>query len=584
MRNFFKIFFASLLACAVFTLILFFVLIGMASGLADSEKPTIKNNSVLVIDLSSEFKEQSKENVLASFTGSDDGDVLGVFDITKLIEHAKTDLKVAGIYIKANANNNGYATNEAIRNALIDFKKSDKFIYAYGEMMSQKAYYVAQVADRIACNPKGMFEWKGLSASVSFIKGTLQKLEIEPQIFYAGKFKSATEPLRETQMTDANKLQTSELINDLFGRIVKMTSQIRNIDSSKLIALANDGTIITPANALEHHLIDALKYDDEVKADINKKMNADKNASIEFVSVSKYQKASNINPYATDKIAVIYADGDIVDGSAEEDVVASDIFRTLISKSRNDKSIKAVVLRVNSPGGSALASEVIWRELMLTKKIKPVVVSMGNVAASGGYYISCAADSVFAEANTITGSIGVFGIIPNMQQFFKNKLGITFDGVKTSTYADMGDINRPLTLNEKKIIQAEIDSIYHTFKTRVSVARKIKIEDVEEIAQGRVWTGSKAVEKGLVDRIASLQDAVTCAAKLAKISTYKLREYPEQIGWFEKIKESFKPKISINAIKSQLGADAFNTYLQIQLVKQMVGKTQMKLPFIIQIN
>lgn len=584
MRNFFKIFFASLLACIVFTLLLFFVVVGMASGLADSEKPTLNYNSVLVIDLASEFKEQSKENVMASFTGSDDADVIGIFDLTRLIESAKTDPKVSGIYIKCNTNNNGFATNEAIRNALLDFKKSNKFIYAYGEMITQKSYYVAQVANKIYCNPKGMFEWKGLAATVSFFKETLQKLEIEPQIFYAGKFKSATEPFRETQMTEANRIQTTELINDLFGRLVKKTSEERKIDSSILIALANDGTIISPTNAFDNKLIDGLKYDDEVKAEIIMRMGMEKNKPIEFLTISKYKKASNSNPYSADKIAIIYAEGDIVDGQQEDNVVASDVYRTLIVKARNDKNIKAVVLRVNSPGGSALASEVIWRELMLTKKVKPVVVSMGDVAASGGYYISCAADSVFAEANTITGSIGVFGIIPNMQQFFKNKLGITFDVVKTSTYADMGSINRPLTTNEKKIIQSEIDSVYYTFKTRVSNARKIKLEDVEEIAQGRVWTGSRAVQIGLVDRIASLKDAVKSAATLAKISTYKIKEYPEQVGWFEKIKQSFNPKISMKTIKEQIGEEAFNTYIQIQHVKKMVGKTQMKLPFTFEIK
>lgn len=584
MRNFFKIFFASLLACIVFTVLVFFLLVGMASGLSDSEKPVLNYNSVLVIDLANEFKEQSKENVLASITGSDDADVMGVFDITQLIANAKSDPKVSGIYIKCNANNNGFATSEAIRNALLDFKKSNKFIYAYGEMITQKSYYVAQVANKIYCNPKGMFEWKGLAATISFLKGTLQKLEIEPQIFYAGKFKSATEPFRETQMTEANKIQTTELLNDLFKRVVKNTSQERKIDSATLIALANDGAIISPANAFENKLIDGLKYDDEVKVEMNKRMGVEDNKAIEFLTVSKYKKASNINPYSADKIAIIYAEGDIVDGQQEDNVVASDVYRTLIAKARKDKNVKAVVVRVNSPGGSALASEVIWRELMLTKKIKPVIVSMGDVAASGGYYISCAADSVFAEANTITGSIGVFGIIPNMQQFFKNKLGITFDGVKTSTYADMGSINRPLTEKEKKIIQSEIDSVYYTFKTRVSNARKIKFEDVEEIAQGRVWTGSKAVQLGLVDRIASLQEAVKSAATLAKISSYKIKEYPEQMGWLDKIKESFNPKVSMKTIKQQIGDEAYNTYIQIQQVKNMVGKTQMKLPFTLVIH
>lgn len=579
MRNFFKIFFASLLACIVFTVIIFFFFIGIAGSFAENEKPSLKYNSVLLLDLSKEFKEQSKENIIASFSGSDDADEMGVFDVTRLIENAKTDPKISGIYIKCNANYNGYATSEAIRNALLDFKKSNKFIYAYAETFSQKAYYIAQVANKIYCNPKGMFEWKGMAASVTFLKGTLQKLEIEPQIFYAGKFKSATEPFRETQMTEANKIQTTELINHLFGNFVKKTSEVRKIDSAVLISLANEGSIISPSNAFEQKLIDGLKYDDEIKAEINNRMGVDKNKTIEFVTLSKYLKSVSINPYSENRIAVIFAEGDIIDGNAEENVIASDVYRNLIAKARNDDKIKAVVVRVNSPGGSALASEVIWRELSLTKKVKPVIISMGDVAASGGYYISCAADSIFAETNTITGSIGVFGIIPNMQQFYKNKLGITFDGVKTSTYADMGSVDRPLTTNEKKIIQSEIDSVYHHFKTRVANARKIKYDDVEEIAQGRVWTGAKAVQIGLVDRIAGLQESIKVAAKMAKISTFKIKEYPEQIGFFEKIKESFNPKVSLKAIKEELGPESYNTYIQIQNLKKIVGKTQMKLPF-----
>src|SRR5580704_13004270 len=342
-----------------------------------------------------------------------------------------------------------------MRLALADFKKSGKFVYAYGEAISQKAYYVAGVANKIYCHPKGDLEWKGFAAEMMYLKGALQKLEIDPQVFYAGKFKSATEPLREDRMTDANRLQQTQLLGDFYNRLLEYTAQSRGLDTAVLRKCANEHLIREAEDALEYRLVDGLKYDDEVKDELREKLNVDKHAWLNFVSLGKYAKAVNYKATGKDKISLIYAEGDVVDGKGEKDEIGSDTYRWLIRKARFDKDVKAIVIRVNSGGGSSLASEDIWREVTLAKKEKPVVVSFGDVAASGAYYLSCDADSIFALPGTITGSIGVFSIIPNLGTFFKNKLGVTFDGVKTAPEADALTVTRPLSAAAKTFIQSE---------------------------------------------------------------------------------------------------------------------------------
>ena len=373
--------------------------------------------------------EQEIASPLASFSSNDELTVPGVYDIVRLIKKAGTDERIKGIYLSAGLNPNGFASCEEIRNALHDFKKSGKFIFAYSEMMNQKSFYVANVADKVYVNPKGYFDWMGFSTELLFLKGTLEKLNIEPQIFYAGKFKSATEIFRTDKMTDENKLQTSVWLGDLYAHFLIKTSETRKIDTATLHELANNGTIQTPEDAVTNKLIDGVKYDDEVKDEIKQKLGLGKYDKTNFITINSYFKSGSYKKNSINKIALIYAQGDIIDGSGNDQTqIGSSDYIKLIRKARLDKTIKAIVFRVNSGGGSALASETIWRELSLTKKEKPVVVSFGDVAASGGYYISCAADSIFASPTTITGSIGVFGIIPNMQVFFKNKLGVTFDG------------------------------------------------------------------------------------------------------------------------------------------------------------
>ncbi len=586
MKGFFKTFFASLLALVIFTILGVIILIGFVVSATSADKPVVGNNAVLVLDLSNTFKEQSEDNPVNALINKTENEVPALYDMIRMIHHAKTDSLVKGIYILCSNNPNGFAASEELRKALLDFKTSKKFVVAYGETITQKGYYVGNTADQLYCHPQGGIEWGGFVSNLYFLKGLLDKLEIQPQIFYAGKFKSATEPLRETKMTDANRLQTSVWLGDLYSRFLEAASASRKMDTAILRKLAVEGTIQTAHDALANNLVDGLKYDDEVKAFINKRLKAGEQAKINFVGFSEYGKAVEYKQnYGSEKIAIIYASGDIVSGSGDNEQVGSDAFRTIIRKAREDKDVKAIVFRVNSPGGSSLASEVIWREISLAKKEKPVVVSMGDVAASGGYYISCNADSVFADENTITGSIGVFSIVPNFESFFKNKLGISFDRVKTAPYADMGSGDRPLNETEKRFFQAGTDSIYHVFKTRVANGRKKNIEYIDSIAQGRVWTGARGIGVGLVDRIGTLDDAINCAAKMAKITSgYYVKEFPEKKGLLEQIMNSYKKSIKKDLIKEEIGEQPMQLIKQMKQVKQMMGVPQTRMPFMLDVN
>jgi protease IV len=577
MRSFFKIFFASFLSIIVFSLIVLFILIALVSRLTSKEEPLVAEKSVLVLNLGKHFNERKQANPLSNF--SEEGDDPGLFDVIRLINHAETDNNISGIYLEANGNGNGFASSNELRNALLHFKSSRKFIIAHGDIMSQQAYFIANAADKIYVNPSGQLDWSGFSVTLPFLKGLLDKLDIKAQIFYAGKFKSATEIFRTEQMTPENELQTSDWLGDMYNYFLAQSSKARKIDTATLHQLANTASIQTPQDAVAHKLIDGVKYDDEVKEEIKKKLGIGKYDKLNFVSVNTYNEAVNFRKGGSNRIAVIYAQGDIVDGMGGNDNIGGDNFRKIIRKARLDKSVKAIVLRVNSGGGSALASENIWRELQVAKQDgKPVVVSFGDVAASGGYYIACGADSIFASPNTITGSIGVFGIIPNMESFFKNKLGITFDGVKTAPYADAGGVYRPLTEAEQKIIQNSIDRIYLQFKQRVAQGRKKNINFIDSIAQGRVWSGQDAVQIGLVDRIGNLQDAINSAARLAKIDSYGLKEYPESESWLNEILGKKKTEPSA-MIRQQIGEENYRVYQQLIKIREMTESVQARMPF-----
>lgn len=577
MWNFFRIVLGSLLALFIFSLLCVFFLVSMIGGLAAKDKPRVAKNSVLVLDLSQQFAEQVRRDAF-EMVSSEFRDIPGLYDIVRLLNTARDDERIAGVYIIANSNPNGFAANEEIRNALKEFKSGGKFVLAHGDIMTQSAYSVANVADKVYISPQGYFEWDGYNVELAFLKGTLQKLDIEPQIFYAGKFKSATEPFRTDAMTPENRLQTLAWLNDIYNDLLLKTSEARKVDTSVLRQLANDAGIRETKDAVKYGLVDALKYDDEFKDEIKERLKIGKYDRIEFVSIQDYFAAVGTRKFTGDKIALIYAEGNIVDGKSE-DGIGADNYRTLLRKARLDRSVKAIVFRINSGGGSAMASEAIWRELTLARKEKPVIVSFGDVAASGGYYIACGADSIFAQPTTITGSIGVFGVIPNMQSFFKNKLGVTFDGVKTAPYADAGAIYRPLNEKEKQMVQASIELIYSQFKNRVAEGRKKDTAAVEEIAQGRVWSGLRAKEIGLIDRFGGLGDAVRAAAAKANLTDYHVREYPEPLNIFERIFGKSEPMNYTDKIRKELGPEQFKLYQELKRMQEMTNSIQARLPF-----
>lgn len=580
MGSFFKTVLASLLALVIFTLLVFLFMTAVVKQLSSESKPRVASRSVLVINLGQLYTEQMRQNPLAVLSNDPEKTIPGLYDVVRLIRKAKEDDDIVGIYLQANPNPNGFAGSAEIRKALLDFRKSGKFIFAHADVITQRSYAIANVADRIYVSPQGMVEWFGYSVDYAFIKGTLDKLDIEPQIFYAGKFKSATEPFRTDRMTAENKLQTTIWMNDLYDAFLLETAGARKLDTAGLRSLANEGVIRTAQDAADNKLIDGLKYDDEVRDEIKTKLDIGKYERINFITINAYRATGKYRKTGGDRIALIYAEGNIIDGKGDQGNIGSESYRSLIRKARLDKTIKAIVFRINSGGGSAMASENIWRELALARKEKPVIVSFGDVAASGGYYIACGADSIFAQPGTITGSIGVFGIIPNMQGFFKNKLGVTFDGVKTGPYADIMTITRPMNEKEKQMIQAEIETIYSLFKKRVAEGRQKDTLYVDSIAQGRIWTGTRAREIGLIDRFGGIDDAIASAAGKAKLTDYQVKEYPEAENLLDQLfGKSSSPLNHNELMRKELGEDNFRIYQQMKRVREMTESIQARMPF-----
>jgi protease-4 len=577
MNPFFRTFFASLLAFFVFWILVFFFFVAIIVSLASKEKPYLDSRSVLRLDLSQHFAEREHRNPLSRLSGGE-SDAPGLYDVVRMIRHAATDSKIDVILLDAEQNGNGYAASEELRQALYDFKAKGKFVIAYGNRMSQKAYYIASVANRVYLGPAGMLEWKGLSVELAFFKGALDRLGIQPQIFYAGKFKSATEPFRTDRMTAENRLQTTEWLGDLDAVLLQRVAAARGIDTAALHRIANEGRVQNAGDALREKLVDGLRYDDELRAEIKQRLHADRDDKLHFVDIETYADAANFKRSGNDRIALLYAEGNIIDGEGKNGSIGDKDYVKMIRKLRLDKSVKAIVFRINSGGGSALASENIWRELYLAKKEKPLVVSFGDVAASGGYYIATAADSIFALPNTITGSIGVFSMLPNMQGFFNQKLGVTFDGVKTANYADNVTIFRPMNATEQSFQQREVERIYSLFKQRVAEGRRRDTAYIGSIAQGRVWSGTRGLQIGLVDRIGSLEAAVQCAARMAKTSSYRLREYPERNNWLDDLLNRQKEEPMVQ-LERQLGADQFAIYKQLVELRQLCNAPQARVPF-----
>ncbi|MCD6017839.1 MAG: signal peptide peptidase SppA, type [Bacteroidetes bacterium] len=586
MKQFFGAFFGSCLGILVTGVIMIIIVIASITSVfteaikmntKQGYKPT--ENSVLRIDLDGEIKERSVKN---PFGNLDLGPFMekasvGLNDIIDNLKKAKDDKNIKGIYLEISDPSAGFATLEEVRNALVDFKTSGKFIYAYSELYSQKAYYLACTADKVYLNPQGGMEIKGLSTQLMFFKKMLEKLDMEVQIFRHGKFKSAIEPFMLDKMSDANRTQVEKYLGSLWGHIVEGISKSRNITAKDINDMADELSIRSPEDALAHKLVDELKYEDEVYSLIRKHINLGESDKIHFVSLDDYSDAYSKSKMSKDRIAVIYAVGEIESGDGNDQKIGSDRIVKAIRDARLDKNVKAIVLRVNSPGGSALASDVIWRETVLAQKTKPFIVSMGDVAASGGYYISCAADRIFAQPNTITGSIGVFGMIPNAQKTLSEKLGITIDTVNTNKHSDVGTILRRATTEEYEYIQQSVEHIYDVFISKVALGRKTSKNSVDSIGQGRVWSGADAIKINLVDELGGINDAIHYAAKQAKITDYKIMELPKQRDPLQELLGHTEEEMEARAMKASLG-DQYLYMKQLKNVLKLKG-VQARLPY-----
>ncbi|MBU1822951.1 MAG: signal peptide peptidase SppA, partial [Bacteroidetes bacterium] len=503
MLQFLKFVLATLVGLFLFFILTFFIFAGIGSVLSSEDKVVIKEKSVLKLNLDRPIQEVGVENPFSEFSlpFTDNTDVIGLKDIREALTYARTDDNIKGIYLHVEDPQTGLATLEEIRNELLEFKKSKKFIYAYGEYYSEKGYYLASVADNIYLNPAGGMEWNGMSAEYEFYKGTFDKLNIKPLVFRVGEFKSAVEMFSRKDMSEASKQQSIELLNALYGNYLTNVSKSRNIPIPVLRNLADSLVINDPEAAVKNKLITHTAYTDEVDAALKKELKLDEKTDIEFVSLGKYLKGEH--PAAegdfNKRVAVVVAEGNIVSGEAGEGYISSDKFVKELRKIRENDKIKAVVIRINSPGGSSLASDVMWREIKLTAAKKPVIASMSDVAASGGYYMAMACDTIVAQPTTITGSIGIFAMLFNVQDFMDSKLGITFDQVKTNPHADWPTLTREMTEFEKAKIQNSVNEGYATFTRKAAQGRDMPVEKLRDVASGRVWSGIEAKSVGLVD-------------------------------------------------------------------------------------
>lgn len=588
MKSFFKYVLATITGIVISFVVLFIVLMGIIGAIISSassdQEIVVKSNSVLYLSFDYDITERSEANPLGSLNlpGYSTKNI-GLDDILARIKYAATDGNIKGIYLDASHIGVGFASLKEVRDELLAFKKTGKFVVAYNAGYDQKAYYVASIADKVYVNPQGTIDFRGLASSTMFYKDLLDKVGVEMQIVKVGTFKSAVEPYFLNKMSDPNRLQVTSYLGSIYSTFINEIAASRNIAADSLRAIANDYRVRDADDAVKYKLADAKLYKDELLSDLRERLKISEKDEISFVSLLDYNKKIKDDASGSE-VAVLYAAGEIVDGEGTgPGQIGGDKFSRELRKLREDDAIKAVVLRVNSPGGSALASDIIWREVILTKKVKPVIVSMGDLAASGGYYISAAADSIFAEPTTITGSIGVFGVIPNFQNLMNNKIGVHYDGVKTGKFADlMTSFDRPLTAEERDIIQREVDKVYGTFTKVVADGRKLSIADVDSIGQGRVWTGAQGLNNKLVDRLGNLDAAIQAAAKKANLSKYKVSQYPEKEDPFTSILNNSKEKVQVWVAKEQMG----EYYRYFDVMKKATAQTgvQARLPYSVEIH
>lgn len=575
--SFLKGFFSSCLGAFValviftFSIILFFVI-------GSSDTYIVKPKSVLQLKLSLPVKELELDDELAQLLPELSDNRTGLLQLKEIIRNAATDTNIEGIYLNVSEIPTGLASITEIRNALIDFKESGKWIIAYSDSYSESSYYLASVATQVFLNPYGTLEFNGLAIEVMHYKKLFDKLDIKPEVFKVGDFKSAVEPYLLERMSDENRLQLNAILSSLQEQMIQGVAAARDIPETRIKEIADKMLVRNAQQALEYGLVDSLYYDDQVKNSIREKLGVEKDKTISMVSYSDYKRSLGDAPTAaSDQIAVIVADGEIMPGTSTPQTVGGSTIVNEVRKARINKKVKAIVLRVNSPGGSFQAADAMWRELMLAAEAKPVIASMSDYAASGGYYIAMACDTIVAQPTTITGSIGIFTILFDMSGFLENKIGITSDYVQTGEVGELFTFTRPLTPSEKSIWQTQTNELYDVFAGKAAANRNMSIEALKKIASGRVWTGEQAKENGLVDELGGFDKAVEIAAKAAGITGYQLRYYPEQKSLLQRLTQEAEQTVKTKSLKSELG-DLYPWYVQWRKVQQHQG-VQARMPF-----
>ena len=589
MKNFLKYTLATITGIIIASILFFIIMIaGLSALVASGDKPaSVSENSVLVLNAGELIPDRGTENPLAgldlmdmTFTPS-----VGLNEILRNIQKASADKNIKGILIENGLIPSGWATTEEIRNALLEFRDSGKFVISYTDyFLSQQCYYLSTAAEKIYVNPGSMVEFKGLSSEIMFYKNALEKLGIDVQVTRHGKFKGAVEPFILDKLSKENREQIEDYTGSIWDHVIETVAEARGIPADKLSQAADNLTGNLASLAFKNNLVDGLLFRDELIDTLKSLSGIEKKKELKLVSMSKYAKVPDPAKVFTSKnrIAVIYAEGNIVMGKGSEMNIGGKHYAEVIRKERLDTTVKAIVLRVNSPGGNAIASDIIWRELMLAEKEKPVVISMGNLAASGGYYISAPATKIFANPSTISGSIGVFGLLPNAEKLLEKKLGLTTETVNTNSYSDFPSIFRPMSSYEKEVMQMSVENTYSDFVSKVANGRDMNFEEVDNIGQGRVWSGTRAMKIGLVDEMGGLEDAIKGAAELAGIDKYKIRELPELEDPYTRLLTQLSGDVRMSLLRKELG-ESLEYYNRVMELRDLSG-IQARLPYFIVIR
>ncbi|MFA0962882.1 signal peptide peptidase SppA [Roseivirga sp. BDSF3-8] len=582
MKTFFKVVLGCLVALFVFVIFWIFLFSALVAGSEDTI--TVADNSVLYLKLDGPLKERVPD---MPFDPSDifgGPTPIGLVDMVEAIDHAREDDNIKGIYIEPGIFTAGYGHLKEIRDALIEFKESGKFVLAYSEFFTESSYYLCSAADEVYIMPEGFFELNGLSSEVTFIKGTLEKLNVEPEIFRVGEYKGAVETFLRKDLSQENREQIESYLNSIYDTYLEEVSASRGIETSRLRTISDSMLVRKNQDAVDMKLLTGLAYSSEVQNMLKEKTGIEADDELELIEHDDYRSSFRTDGDFSTRIAVIVADGDIVSGESSDGMVGSFTIAEELRKARENDRVKAVVIRINSPGGSALASDVMWNEVRLTAAEKPVIASMSNVAASGGYYLAMAADTIMAQPNTVTGSIGIFLLRFNAQGLLNEHLGVTTDVVNTGRYSDILTMSRPLSEQEREIIQKQVNEGYQTFISKAAEGRNMNLSQMKELAAGRVWSGSEALERGLIDKLGGLQDAISVAASSAGLEDgdYSVRYYPEEKDFFTKLAEGFNSKTEERIARQQLGE--YYQYLKLMKKLNSYQGMQARMPFEMQVK